>query len=414
MTRRNWLSLVGFGAFLVIAALLVGPFWPDSESRNSSKASAASGDGSEVSDAVVEALTVTSVPVEFCLDVVQLHGGSTVASGSQTVVSFKDKIGALKGTPPRLWSDALTVPYVQTEPVKMLEETQAEICFNPHYGATVANFFANMSVGDVKLVEINDWLTPFAGDAGQINAKAAEFILLDVTNPTDEQKKHAVKQNIAWQQVAGKLGTLLSRFQVDGVRAEQSTLNYHLVAGGASVGGLPEVGLNPNQENLPALVLKLTEKGACVPIKVIGFNVGDKRPEEFAPPVCEKPAPPTVQQPAPKPKPPSKAKPVPKTVPPKKGVPTTAPPKKDIPTTTTKPPVTTTTRPPGKQTPTTQAPPPTTAPPSSPPTTQPNNGGQGDSGDGATNTTSPPTTQAPAPAPPNSESPTTNPPPPPG
>lgn len=406
MPRRNWLKLGGFAAILLVAALLVGIFSSDSKPIAASTSDGA--DSNVDDDAVRKALTVTSVPDEFCLEKVVEYGGSTVAVGDdKTVVSFKDRIGALKGTPPRLWSDALTTPYMQTEWAKMLEETQAEVCSNPHYGVTVANLFANMSVGDVKLSEINDWLTPFAGDAALINDKASEFIpLLDVTSPTDTQKEQAVVQNLAWQQVAGKLGTLLSRFQEDGVRPEKSVLNYHLVAGGASVGGLPEVGLNPNQENLPALVLKLTEKGACAPLKVIGFNTGDKRPEEFTPPTCEKPAPPSEPKaPAPKPR--------------KPGTPaTTAPPTREkIPTTTvpatTVPKQTTTTVTSGKQTPTTQAPPPTTAPTSST-TAQPSNGGQGDSGDGATNTTSPPTTQAPAPSPPTTSSPTTNPPPPPG
>lgn len=408
MTRRNMGTLGALGVLFVLIAVVIGAFVPDDGKAEVTSASADS--TNRVSDALKDALTITSVTLS-CPESVLGHGGSTMASGTRTVVIFKDHIGALKGTPPRKWSDALSTPYIKTEPQEMLGETQATACMDPLYGVTLANFFANMSVGDVKLVDLNPWLTPFAGDAGQINDKAAEFIpLLDVTkNITDEQAGKAITQNIAWQRVAEKIGTLLTRFEVDGIRAEQSVLNYHLSGGGASVGGLPEVGLNPNQENLPALMLKLTEKGACVPIKVIGFNTGDKRPEEFTPPVCAKPVP-QPEQPAPKPKP----KPTPTTVPKPKPTPTTTPATvpKTTPTTTPAP---TTTAPPrtGKETPpNTVAPPPTTTAP--PTTAPPNNGGQGDSGDGATNTTSPPTTQAPAPAPPVTSSPTTNPPPPPG
>lgn len=413
MPRRTWLMLGGFAAILLVAALLVGVFESDGKSP---AAATSDGDDSNVDDAVRKALTVTSVDDEYCLEKVVKYGGSTVATGDgMTVVTFNGRIGALEGTPPRLWSDALDTPYVKTDPQEMLGETQAEICENPLYGVTVAHFFATMSVGDVKLSEINDWLTPFAGDAGQINDKASEFVpLLDVTSPTDDDKGQAVRQNLAWQQVAGKLGTLLGRFQVVGVQAQASTLNYHLVAGGAVVGGLPEVGLNPNQENLPALVLQLTEKGACAPLKVIGFNQGDKRPEEFAPPACVTPTTAAPERPVTTTAKPRKpGKPTTTTVPQRKKIPTTTVPPATTIVPTTVPKQTTTTVQSGKQTPTTQAPPPTTAVP--PPTTaQPSNGGQGDSGDGATNTTSPPTTQAPAPAPPTTSSPTTNPPPPAG
>ncbi len=349
------------------------------------------------------------------------NGGNTVASDGQTVVKYK--VAALTGTPPRMWSDALSVPYSNTDPQKMLGETQAAICQDPLYGVTVANFFATMSVGNVHLVDLNDWLKPFGGDAKQINVKAAEYIpLLDVQNPSVAQQETAVAQNIAWQKVAEKIGTLLSRFHLAGVRSEQSVKNYHLVAGGAVVGGLPEVGLNPSQENLPALMLELTEKGACAPLKVIGFNTGDKRSEEFTPRTCVKPQP---KAPAPKPKP---------RRPQHHRVTTTTTTRPRSTTTTTRPSTTTTTVstttttvqccappctsgcsscPSGKCTPpTTTAPPPTTAPPTTS-TSQPQNGGQGGSGAGATNTTSPPTTTAPSQSPPTTSSPTTAPPPPP-
>ena len=417
MTRQNLRSLGVLGALLVTVSVVVGLFAPDH-----GKADAAS----HTRDLVTEALTVTTVNVN-CADVVVAHGGSTVADGGQTLIRFKDRIGALQGTPPRLWNDALDTPYVATDPQKMLEETQAKICENPLYGVTIANWFANMSVGDVHVVDLNtNWLTPFKGDAGQINDQAASYMLLDVANPTDQQKQTAVTQNIAWQNVAERLGTLLNRFKVVGVQALPSTLNYHLAGGGVSAGQLPEVGLNPAQENLPALILALYFKGQCIPQKIIGLNTGDKRPEEFALPVCETPAPTTTAAPpgTTPPPPPEVCKHncTPSTTPPPTTIcttgkcvpPTTTPP----PPTTTTPPTTvppTTTTPPttictsGKcSPPTTTPPPPTTAAPSST-TAPPSNGGRGDSGDGATNTTSPPTTQAPAPAPPTTDSPTSNP-----
>lgn len=252
---EGWMKLTGFSA-------LLSRFQP-------------------VSQEVVDLLTVDTVSND-CVD-----------STNGNVPVFDWDIGALYGTPPRLWSDGMSVPIGKTVPSDMLEEVQGAICHDPLLGTTWAHFFAHMQVGNVQVVGLNDWLKPFAGDASGINDQAAGFIpLLDVKDPSAEQVTDAVSTQAEYVELAERVNTLLSRFMLGKVEERESVLNYHLEGGAVVAGGLPEVGLNPNQENLPALLLSITEKGACAPLKVIGINVGDKRPEEFAPPTCEAPPPP--------------------------------------------------------------------------------------------------------------------------
>jgi hypothetical protein len=367
-----------------------------------------------VSQAVINDLTITSVNVS-CTNLVDAYGGATKVSNGENLVVFKHHIGALKGVPPRLWSDALDVPYFNTVPQNMLEETLATICENPLYGSTVANMFAHLTVDGVSVLKHNPWLGPFVGSlsGSGINATASTFTpLLDVTHATQAQARAAVSWNLSWQVYAEKLDTMLTNFQVNGIQALPSVLNYHRVVNGLEVGGLPEVELNPNQENLPALILDLTIKGQCAPLARIGFNTGDKRPEVFATPSCAPPAP------APKPvhKSVPKSVTMPNTVPqktPHPGTTTTTPPKHPTttvpphhgtttttsvtPTTVSPSPTTTTTCP--CHAPTTVPPPPVTVPtlPSAPTTTLP---GATSPPGGVTGVTAPTTTDPPGTLPP--------------
>jgi hypothetical protein len=236
---------------------------------------------------LIELLTVTTTTVD-CKTLVKEDAKQMLDDGT-TVIDFE--VGALLPVADgsRKWSDALSTPVRATTPADALKEIQAAICQDPLFGATVAHMFAHYEVEDVKVVDLNDWLLPFKVDASQINDLAAGFIpLLDVTVPTNEQLTAAISQNLVYQELAEKLGTLLDRFSVVGIMSEQSVLNYHLVSGGLVTGKLPEIGLNPNQENLPALVLELNAKpGTC--LARIGFNVGDKRPEIFSCPTPTSP-----------------------------------------------------------------------------------------------------------------------------
>lgn len=316
------------------------------------------------------------------------EGADCPSTGQFGVIGLR--VGALEDIPPRLESDFMSTPVQATEPEPARDEIQGAVCEDPLLGVSYLVFFATdvrdelLDKTGIDVLELNEWMKPFAVDPSEINSLAAEYIpLLDVEDPSEEQVLNALAKNREWQKLASYANTLLDRFKVEGIEARPSVVNYHLAIGGLVVGGLPEVERNPNQEDMPALVLSLTEKDQCVPLVEIGINVGDKRPELFEPPVCEPPPPP--------PPPPSTTTPS-TTVPPSTTTPsTTAPPTTTTtvpPTTTTttttttsttQPPTTTTTVPCGDKVwnpvtrkceppPTTVPPPPTTPPPASPTT----------------------------------------------
>ena len=233
---------------------------------------------------LINLLTVNTTTINCA----ELVGSSATMKLEDGRTVLKLEVGALMlvGEGGRRWSDALSTPVYQQKPSDALKEIQTAICQDPLFGATVAHLFAHMEVEGTKIVDLNDWLKPFAVETGQINDLAAGFIpLLDGDSPTNEQLAAAISQNLVYQALAEKLSTLLNRFSIVGIQTEQSTLNYHLDAGGLVVGKLPEVAINAKQENLPALVLEANVKpGNC--LVSIGFNIGVKRPEVFGcPPV---------------------------------------------------------------------------------------------------------------------------------
>lgn len=401
---RARVEVIAVVAILITALAVIG-FTTDTGNTPREKASANSTTSTTVrvgehpqaiivSQATIASLTVKTISVS-CGPAVSHEGGKLTGWMGRTIVPYD--IGALKGVPPRKWSDALSTPLQGGNSKQWLASLQGAVCQDPLLGSTVANFFANMSVGRISVLRLNPWLLSFAGSASSIHTNATRTVtpLLDVKKPTQAQALDAVKRNLEWQSVAEKLDTLLTRFHVGAVvRSERSVLNYHLLGGGLVVGGLPEVGLNPNQESLPALGLDLTEKGICAPIKKIGFNLGDKRPELFATPVCMVPTFKSI--------PPGST---PSTTASTTGIPTTTPPSSP----TTSPPTTKPTVPPttGPKCPSGKCVPPTTVP--APPTTRPT-----PSTTTTQPTTVPPTTQAPPSPPPSTSAPPTTTPPPPG
>jgi len=289
MNVQNWrngtiTSVVAVLA-LVSTALIVGASIDDSTPDTTNPPP----DYSEL----IALLTVDTTTVN-CAELVGEGVAETLEDGRK-IIPFD--IGALKpvGESGRKWSDALSTPLHSDQSPDALKEIQTAICLDPLLGSTVAHLFAHMVVGGVKIVDINDWLKPFEVDANQINDLAGQFIpLLDTPSPNNEQITTAISQNLVYQGVAEKLGTLLSRFSVVGIQAEISVQNYHLAAAGLVVGNLPEVELNSTQEELPALVLEVNVKpGIC--LARIGFNTGDKRPEIFGCPEITNP--PTTSSP---------------------------------------------------------------------------------------------------------------------
>ncbi len=285
-------ALLGAGAILTTGGIVAC-------SDNGGESAPAGADGGEASDAdwqaIRDALTISSTNPDIdCAVIVEKAGGQVRTTPDNKKV-ITPQIGALLPVDPsnptmRRWGDNLDSPYLADKANKeaLLAETQLAICEDPLFGETVANMFANMQVGDVKVVDLNPWLQEAAGAPEDINDKAAKFVpLLDTggQSVTEEQVKQSAEVNLQYQQLANLLNTMLTRFQNNGNQdAGWTTFNYHLDADGMDVGGLPEVTLNPEQYiangDASALVLELTKKpGICV-LK-IGFNITDKRPEGF-------------------------------------------------------------------------------------------------------------------------------------
>lgn len=222
--------------------------------------------------ATINALTVTTVPANASC--------TTDANG---LVPWN--IGTLKpvGDGGRKWSDSVELPFTSSDPAQVLAEVLKTNCENPEFGIMNANAFANLELGDVKVLDLNPWLQPFAGNGDTvINAKAASYVtLLDVKNPSEAQVAEAAKKNKEYQEVAAKVNTLILKFVLGGVHSDRSIKNYHLLAGGLTVGTLPAIGLNDHQEGLSALQLYLTDKGQAKCFAKIGYNLGDRRWEQF-------------------------------------------------------------------------------------------------------------------------------------
>lgn len=264
--KKTGIVMILVAALMAAAALLWGGTRP-----------LATGDNADpiVPQEVIDILTVNVSTIK-CVDIVGAENVETTPDGQQVV---RPNIGALKSVPPRKWTDALSTPL---DP-NTRKAVQRAICQDPLLGSTTAHMLSRLKVGDVSVLELNPWLKPFAGKASRINNVAVQYVpQLKGTATIDE----AIKANVAWQKQAELINTLLGRFKVQGVHKLKSTKNYHLTGGGLDVGGLPNVGLDPKQDKRSALILAVTAKNSKKCVLKIGFNLGDKRPEQFG---CPKP-----------------------------------------------------------------------------------------------------------------------------
>jgi hypothetical protein len=241
-------------------------------------------------EALIKALTVSTIPASA---VCKTDGETT---DGRAYVAFQ--VDSLLGVPPRLWPDAISTAITATEPSKARVELQEAICKDPLLGATWLTFMATtvrdqlLAATGIDLIELNPRLAPYT-DVSQITPLASAFVpLLNVDVPTKIQLGDAIAQNVSWQQDAALVNTLLERFAVLGIEARQSLVNYHLTDYALDVDSLPMVGINDKQENLPALIFSITEKGQCGEITTFGANVGDKRPELFTAKDCKPTTPP--------------------------------------------------------------------------------------------------------------------------
>lgn len=196
--------------------------------------------------------------------------------------------------------------YVSTSPGLPLEgktsaardaDIELTLCTDPLQGGMFAHWLAHAKVQDTSILDLNEWLKPFDIDVDQVSIYVQETYLPNFgkTSPTDDEYQAQATATRAYAEFASKLVTMLNRFQSYDETSAKSTLNYSLVAGGAVVGKVPPLQLNPEQESLKAKRYALTEKDQCKPLLVVGFNFHDKRVEQFNPPnECKKPSTPTT------------------------------------------------------------------------------------------------------------------------
>lgn len=244
--------------------------------------------------ALIKALTVKTVP-------------ASAECKTDDFGNVDYEIDSLLAVPPRMWPDAISTPFVATDPTAMRVELQKEICEDVVLGVSYLTFTAT-SVRDTLLAETGidlNKLNPRLGeytDISQITPKATAFVpQLNIVDLSKKQIEEAMAKNADWQKDAALVNTLLERFAVLGIEARQSIVNYHLVDYALDADALPTVGVNDKQENLPALIFAITEKGQCGEITAFGANTSDKRPELFEAKKCVPPVetPPTTTVPPP-------------------------------------------------------------------------------------------------------------------
>ncbi len=188
----------------------------------------------------------------------------------------------------RLFSDSMansmtSAEFTDDNKESLEAEFGATMCEDPIIASMVANQFANMEVNGIKVIDLNPWLEGYQGDASTINDNAAKLMPAFGSDPSvmsEDEVLAAVKAREQHTALAEQLATLINRFENSGIEDDlTTTLNYRLVAGGLTVGQMPEVALNDVQYAGNFLVFRLTLKdGRCLEAFVI--NPNDQRTGE--------------------------------------------------------------------------------------------------------------------------------------
>ena len=251
-----------------------------------------------LSDELRKLMDASAAPANSCASIMKEAGAEVVEDvytlyiKSLYPVDPKDKNA-------RSWSDALSTPLTGKDATQQNLALKRAICEEPYVGVTFAHMMFNLSVGGVRVSELQttDWMKPVDVSTDELDTVIAGFAPLvqaKLQNSgakfSDADIEAAVEANREYQNLATKLVFLLERFELKGVKSIDSTHHYNLVAGGLRADGMPEVGIDTKKDKLPSLVYELTEKTACKPVSVIGFNLGDKRPMlGEIPDSCDKP-----------------------------------------------------------------------------------------------------------------------------
>jgi hypothetical protein len=260
---------------------------PSDGTSQSTQPSQPAGNTPTVSQKTLKRLTVDYRNPGFdCARAVRASG-QKVVNGVYAYSAYVIEVGKKPGE--RRWSDAISVPLPGATPAAKKHNLQLAICLQPYVGVVWEHALSTMFVGGHSLLSRNHWMRP-TEDVTKVNDLAKRYgalLNLNQVKASAKASAHYVVVNRQWQHRANAINGLLAQFDPTAIRALPSVRNWHAIP---LSGTLPEVGLNPRQEKLPALVLNVTQKGACAPLLSVGANVADMRPEVFATPTC-KPAP---------------------------------------------------------------------------------------------------------------------------
>jgi len=308
-------TLIGVIVAAIVVLVTAGLIWGGNQQgsgasaavKDLSNSSSASPTGSTTPPPAPNSDTIKKLTVDYkspsvnCVDLLQ---GADIKVVKQV---YLYDIGVRKAVQKgnsslRQWTDAISTGLPGSTPAAKRQSLQIAICIDPYLGSVWENMFAGLHVGNVSVLSYNSWLQP-AADATTINDRAMSFgAMFDPKGVTEAQATAYVKQNTAWQHEAEAIDTLISVLDPIAIKALPSVQNWHCLNYCMVGKGLPEAGLNPKlPDNLTALVLAVTQKGACAPLKEIGANTGDMRPEVFVTPTCIKQGKSTPQSSAPAP-----------------------------------------------------------------------------------------------------------------
>lgn len=226
---------------------------------------------------------------QYACTTIVANTGGTVIDGTYTL--FVNTILEVdpNNADLRKWSDALSTVLKGSTKEEMRDWLERAICEEPVIGISLAHLFAHLEIGGTSVLSLQstDWLEFANVDASEINDLVAQYTPLTVwhlenlgssEDAPEEVYQAAYQANHDYQKIASKLIYLLSRYELGTVTSINSTHHYHLVAGGLTADGIPEVEVSHEVDSRDSLVFYLTEKTACKPISVLAFNTGDKRP----------------------------------------------------------------------------------------------------------------------------------------
>lgn len=240
------------------------------------------------------AITIASLTADYnnpsvsCVTLVRKAGSKVIKDVYLYDVGVRKAVQ--RGDPHlRQWTKAVEVPLPGGTPAAKRQNLMTAICLDPWLGSLWAHAESTWQVGNVSVLAHNTWLRPFA-DVNMVNDRAAfsGATFVPKKNLPEAQATAYVKQNKAWQRMAGTIDTIIGQLNPTEIKALPASKNWDVAGSGLIGKGLPEAELNTSQpDNLKALVLDVTQKGACAPLARFGANVNDMRPEVFPTPTCK-------------------------------------------------------------------------------------------------------------------------------